>query len=328
MVYIKSLSKEIWPGYIPPYQDELFSSWFFRLAGNHKIKTYSFSKEKLGAIPIWNRDSDMYYSKKLIKKLVLHTPLNEKRIKSLFLNSYEGYLFEKVNTSGKSKGILPLGIYHRYRKRKGLLFCPRCLKERKYFKKEWRLSSSIVCLKCNSFLQDSCPKCNKPIVFHRLDIKNKSELLDNEITNCYNCLYDLSMSPVLSPNIKYIQYQKCINKTLYQGYNNISNYSFSYFFVLFRLCNLLGANSLIWNKFSSYFRDKYESFGLNEVSHREFDYCDIKARRVLLYEAYFLLKDFPVNFKKFVNENRINYTDFWRDDNNRLPFFIYDILKT
>lgn len=37
MVYIKKFRKNIWPLYIPPLPDELFSSWIYRLANNHRV---------------------------------------------------------------------------------------------------------------------------------------------------------------------------------------------------------------------------------------------------------------------------------------------------
>lgn len=45
-------------------------------------------------------------------------------------------------------------------------FCPLCLKEAIYFRCQWILKTSSICLKHNVWLHDRCPGCAKKIYFH------------------------------------------------------------------------------------------------------------------------------------------------------------------
>lgn len=327
MVYIKEIEKNIWPGYKKPREGELFSSWLFRLSRQHKIKMYSFCKESLGGIPILNRDIDLMPNDQLKKIIYSHTPLDLSEIGNLFLSSYQGYIFEKVNPRGKTMGILPLGIYHRKRTRKGLLYCSECFKkEEYYFKKEWRLLSSILCLKCKCYLRDSCPKCNSPIIFHRLDIGKKNILHNSEIFICFNCSFDLRKSSNLRVNDRAeIEYQSNIQELIDNGYNDITQYSFTYFRMLFHICSLFSSTSKKHNKFKRIYNIKNSNIsrkGLNE-----FIYLDIASRRNLLVESFKVMKDWPKKFITLCVRENINYSDFWREKKNELPYWVFKVLK-
>jgi len=326
LVYIKTISKNLWPGYTPPFNDELFSSWLFRLSKEHRIKTFSFCKEKLHGIPIWNRDIDMFPTKSLLQIFNQHTIISNKAFYNLFLSSYEGIIFEKINLKGKTSGVLPIGVYHRKRKRNGLLYCPNCFKKGNlYFKKTWRLTTSIVCTDCLCLLYDRCPECSAPIIFHRLDIGKKSILDVPNITYCFNCNFNLAKTDIIKANNFYLEYQKFINKTIKFGYNEVCNYSFQYFKVIFKLCSLFSTTSEKWIKFKTYYEQTRKNSNLN--LSKEFVYLTFEERSNLLIESYKLLKNWPNNFINFCLLNDINYTDFWRDKRDLPPYFIYKVLK-
>lgn len=61
MVFIKSLNKKIFPYYLPPEENDLFSSWLCKLAINHYVKPQRFIQIYSGRdLPIMNRDIDLY----------------------------------------------------------------------------------------------------------------------------------------------------------------------------------------------------------------------------------------------------------------------------
>ncbi len=231
MVIINN-DKNIWPLYIPPENDELFSSWFCRLSNNHLIRSESFLTNYFGRmLPLWNRDIDMLMPEKYINIIYNHTPMNYDQIKNLFLPSVESFAFDKANGNGITMNILILGIKHRKRKLNGILFCPKCLnKPIAYFKKRWRFSTSIICSECNSYLIDECPFCKKPISYHRNNINN----INNSTSNCNplnicECGFDLSTyEEVEQPKKSELNYQNFINETISNGYNHHSQYSFLY----------------------------------------------------------------------------------------------------
>ncbi|MGG6229352.1 TniQ family protein [Tenacibaculum sp. SDUM215027] len=327
MVYIKEIGKNIWPGYKKPFKEELFSSWLFRVSREHQIKMYSFCKESLGGIPVMNRDIDLVVNRELKNIIINHTPLKTSEVDNLFLNSYEGYLFEKINPNGRTYGILPLGIYHRKRTRRGLLYCSECFKEGKhYFKKQWRLLTSILCLECNCYLQDFCPRCKSPIIFHRLDIGEKNTLSNLEIFICFNCNYDLRKSNNIHVCSKFdIEYQQNIDDILNNGFNEITHYSFTYFKILFHLCNLFSSTSKKYNKFKNFYDRRNSSISRKGIS--EFTYLDLISRRKLLVESFNTMKCWPQNFIKLCTEEKVNYSDFWREHKNELPYWVFKVLK-
>ena len=75
-----------------------------------------------------------------------------------------------------------VGIYHRKRKGFGLQYCPQCLAEGAFYKKEWRLSFVTACLDHNCSLSDCCGRCQAPICFHRNDAL---------MLNCWCCGFPL-----------------------------------------------------------------------------------------------------------------------------------------
>ncbi|AMR42379.1 TniQ family protein [Elizabethkingia anophelis] len=237
MVYIKEYKKNIFPAYLPPFKEELFSSWYCRLAISHGVKPLTLVKNNFDYnAPIFNRDIDNMGPKYLIDFLYLHTPLYRKSIRNLFLESYAGTYFS--DNSENRNNILALGLNHRDRKRFGTMCCPKCLRKSPYYKKEWRLFTSIVCTRCNSYLIDRCPSCEKPISYHRIYNSGNQSIPDFSMpfTLCWYCKKNLASIESGQPTEKELRYQRYINKTLKDGYNEYSNYSFSFIRGIIILC--------------------------------------------------------------------------------------------
>lgn len=314
--------KYIIPGYIPPEHDELLSSWIFRLARSHKMKPFSFTKYCLEEPSLWNRDFDKFYYENLVILLTTITPLSSKNIDSLHLISYQDIVFNSKVNSAFTEGILNVGVQHRTRKNKGLLACPLCLSKNEYFKKSWRLLSSIVCTDCNCNLIDECPNCKLPIVFQRLDIGKKDIYSEQPIYLCWNCRYDLRKEyTLIDENSSSIQYQKYINETIRHGYNNHTQYSFEYFTTLFSILRKVRSSS---TKFFRVREAFIKEFGINskEFCIHNFE-LSLELRRKLLPVIYLLLSDLDNKFVPFCEKYFIRFSDI-RSDGEPLPFWIYD----
>lgn len=307
---------EIWPGFIAPQKNEIFTSWYFRLCTEHLIKTHSFSKFYLNNTNIWNRDIDQYCPEIIKEKIKQHTILGTNQINDLFLDSYNGYLF---NTEYSTRAINDLGLYHRKRMRYGLTYCPGCLDEKiKYYKKQWRLASSIICTECNLFLLDRCPHCNNPICFHRLENGYKNSLAINSMDTCSYCMKKLTEVSFKLADPKYIEYQKYIDRTLSEGYNDKTQYSFQYFDVLHVLQNKLFTKSLKWNKIKISAEKKFSiNFTLENINQK----YDVVKRKDSFLISYLLMQEWPNDFIVFIKENNINYSDFSKDSYN-LPYWL------
>lgn len=320
-------NKTIWPGYIPPQKDELLSSWLFRVSIEHQIKPHSFTLFYFKDPNIWNRDIDKYISPKITNLIQEYTPLNIHQIKDLQLGSYENTLFEGSLNPAYTEGLTNLGIYHRKRKQNGLLLCPSCIsKAPYYYRKDWRLLSTIICTDCNSYLLDHCPECASPIAFQRLDIGDKSNHKEYPIYLCWNCHYDFrkAYKSVLGNNLA-LEYQLFINETIRTGFNELSPYSFLYFKVLFLFLKRIKTNSKLWTRIRNAFISEF-NLNMPEIYQRT-QYTTLQYRTIMLPLIYSLLKNRPVNFVHFCKTYKIRYSDFSKDIGNKVPFWFYRIFK-
>jgi len=314
--------KYVIPGYIPPEEDEILSSWIFRLARSHKMKPFTFAKYGLEVPDLWNRDFDKFYNQKLIDVLTTLTPLSHCKITSLHLISYQDIIFNSKINSAFTEGILNVGVEHRMRNNKGLLACPLCLSKKQYYKKSWRLLSSIVCTDCRCNLIDECPDCKMPIVFQRLDIGKKDLYLEKPMYLCWNCNNDLRKDyTVIDKNSNSFKYQKYINNTIQDGFNKHTQYSFEYFNVLFSILRKSRSGSTkffrLREAFSKEFGIKSEMFTAHKFE------LSLNLRRELLPLIYELLLDLNNNFVPFCKNHFIRFSDI-RSDGVNLPFWIYD----
>lgn len=317
---------KIWPGYIQPLQDELFSSWFMRLCYEHRIKSSSFSKIYLNDTAIWNRDIDQCYPESLIETIHSHTPLSVDEIKNLFLRSYQGFLFEMAGITGYYSGINKLGIYHRTRFGFGLLYCPSCLNERiSYYKKPWRLITSIVCTKCKCYLRNKCPHCSKTICFHRLENGEKELILQYPLYLCWHCKGDLREREVYYDKRDIVdEYQNYLDKTIELGYNDHTNYSFTYIRMLLYLATQLNTCSKNLNRIKLGAEERFGTKFFTNV-HPKTNWS-LENLGITLPVAYSLLKDWPESFISFCKEYHIRRSDFSMRMPN-LPFWFERVFK-
>ncbi|MFC3159849.1 TniQ protein [Chryseobacterium arachidis] len=291
MVYIKKYRKNIFPAYISPENNELFSSWYCRLAINHYVKPLTFIKNNFGYnAPIFGRDIDYLKPTYLTDFLYEHTPLSRKRIENLFLTSY----YENFTDQSKRKSrILSLGLNHRNRKRFGTMCCPKCLASFPYYKKEWRLFTTIACCKCKSQLIDRCPKCQQPISYHKIYNSGNQSVPNVHIpfSKCWNCEIDLAKIELANPSNAELQYQKFMDITLKMGYNQFTNYSFSFVNGLILLCR--SARGSQANKFNRNLNDlltnKY-NIKLSQLNN-EVGFWSLEERQETLPVIYKFLTD-------------------------------------
>ena len=321
MVYIKTLNKNIFPHYLPPKEDELFSSWFCRLAINHHVKPQTFIQNYFGRhFPIMNRDIDLNTPKQLFEILEKHIPLSKKNLNKLFLSDYVSYAFEKISEKGGyTNNVLPLGINHRKRKRFGLQFCPSCLKEKIYYRKQWRLATSLICTDCNQYLHDRCFRCSHPIAFHRINISTSISIMDFKPLNiCYNCSQNLAeYTPVILPSSNEIKYQIYINSTIKKGYNKISQYSFNYVYTLLFLSTKLRCKKD--NRFKEAILNTYPQYKEYCSIDKEIKYWDIKQRRETIPFINELLNNPQTLHNTFIN-GRVHKS--YLDNEKVLPYWI------
>lgn len=191
---LSGLSGTLLPVHLQPKDDELLSSWIIRLAHVHGIKVQTFSAMLFGRnTTIWNRDLDQLAPVEDLKILSTVTGVSLDRIEQTTLRSLEGILFERHTPNGMCRWIIPIGIFHRSRRRPGLMFCPKCLKEdnEPFFRRTWRLAFATACIKHRCYLLDSCPNCKSPLAPHRSDMQSRSVFpVAGLNVCCWKCGFD------------------------------------------------------------------------------------------------------------------------------------------
>lgn len=321
MVFISTLQKDIWGGYTPPYKDEIFSSWFIRLSQSHLLKSHSFSKCVLKGYSIWNRDNDLAAKEDIIQIIENNTPLNRIEITDLFLRSYEGILYEKINLTGFTTGIIPLKIYHRKRKGNSIMYCPCCLQNQPYYKKQWRIFYSIACTECGTELKDHCTQCKNPVTFHRLEQGNKSEILRASLNLCAYCGSDISQNPIKASR-KQLQFQKKINSYLQNGFTESLGYSHLYFSMLYKVSSLISRENNQWGRLRTACCREFGNIPL--INHKQFYLTTLQERKDILLLSHKLIEDLDL-FEKIIRKYNIRLSELTRD--RMIPFYYFHRLR-
>lgn len=321
MVFVPELNKNIWGGYIPPKKDEIFSSWFLRLAQAHLLKSHSFSKLTLKGYSLWNRDNDLHPNDLLIKTLETNTPLSLVKINDLFLINYEGFLFEKINRLGFTVGLIPLKMYHRKRTGKGIMYCPCCLKNNHYYKKQWRIFYSIACLECGVLLRDDCIKCEKPITYHRLEQGNKNEILNFPLSYCAYCHFDLCQNSIKASK-KTLEFQKKVDKYLIEGYTENLGYSHLFFEMLYKVSALISREHNVWGRLR---KACCIEFGdMPNINNKPFYLTNLEERTDILLLSFQLLENLNL-FEDIIRKHNIRLSELTKD--KTIPFYYLNRLK-
>ncbi len=315
----KSKNLDLIPLFVWPKDDELLSSWIVRLAIEHRLTPLAFTRSIFSSDNIWNRDVDYGLhpqNEKILKKI---TPI--KSIDHLTFSRYSGVLFDGKGVPSFSPFIMQLGVYHRKRFRHSTLYCPSCLKNDKipYYRIEWRLATSICCIKCGCFLEDRCPTCQFPIAPHRVKI-GRIEPHEVDHTECWQCGTNLSSAAIKKSDTRSIEIQKYMFSLMNGGTKTAFPLPLQFFQGLRAILSILLRRSERNRKFTY---NLCNELGLNEPSvavQRPFESQNFVTRRVLLHVAFYLLEDWPYRFIRKALENRM-YSSFLKKDLNFLPYW-------
>lgn len=311
-----------------PLKGELLSSWLVRIALMHRITPVTFMNIHFPFLKpdIWSRDIDLFWGTNpdLLELLSYKSRISTEDLFQSTLNSYEGYLNEKIYANTRNKLITSVINRGRENKGKGLRFCPRCLKNDfiPYFRKEWRLSFVTTCLEHRCFLLDCCPKCQSPINIYKL-IKGDS------ICHCYKC--DTSYLNFRSDTVPKDSYgskaQKKLLKILASGlftFEDQAYYSLAYFDVLKQMGKLIYNFSLREgiNGYESY----YKIHPLPTFDKKPLVYVEsapLKEQYLVYSVCEYVLKNFK-RANNFCEKNEIGKTKLTHSMEH-IPYW-YDLI--
>lgn len=192
-----------------------------RIAHGNGSKVHNFYAEFFGREKqIWNRDIDHHAPPWLLEALEECTGVRRERIEQTTLRNLESWVFEQFTENGITKGVLPLGIFHRTRRSFGQQFCPLCFREdpQPYLRRRWRLALTFICDRHRVFMQDRCPTCERPLMPHRSDFGVRLGMPEKTtMARCYSCKSRLdTVAITAAPEL--VQIQKSLNELLSLGY--------------------------------------------------------------------------------------------------------------
>jgi len=195
-------------------------------------------------VSFWNRDIDSIAPQAVLDDLARGTATEPGRVRLTTLGSLAGEAFETHSPYGHTRWVLPIGVYHRVRGRFGLQCCTKCLAQKPYYRRSWRLGFITICTRHRQRLIDRCPQCALPIVFHRSELGDRN-LFDATLRPvCYSCLFDYTKahSRLVAPNSRILIHQLRVERALFDGYTMLGEqpiYSHLYLagiYLLVRFC--------------------------------------------------------------------------------------------
>lgn len=230
---------------VRPLPDEVFLSWFVRLAHAHGEKVQSLAyqfwgRQRMvgGGLVFRGEGSDL-------NALAEACRLPLEALQSLTLESWIGFLWNSLESKGARKWVLPSVDRGRKGQRFGQQACPGCLAddETPYFRKSWRLALHCICPVHRATLIDRCPTCGSPILLDRLDVGMRVPTSETAICRCWKCgsdLRDVRTTPDVGQRL--VDHQMVLLDTLRRGWINVAGrvvYSTQFFGGLWVLWSFL-----------------------------------------------------------------------------------------
>jgi hypothetical protein len=173
-------ASERWPAPVQPQPDELLSSWLNRLALAHGLPPRAFGSALGLGGGAWSSRLDLAPPAALLDLLARRTGLAAEAIAALSFRDF-----------GARELLLPLRTTVSPRRKDRwratwLQACPCCLAEDQYpyFRRAWRLATTIFCLRHARRLIDRCPACGQALVPF-----DQAALTPQNF--CAHCLFDL-----------------------------------------------------------------------------------------------------------------------------------------
>jgi hypothetical protein len=170
-----------WPVVASPEPDELISSWLHRLAFGNGVPPRAFGPALDLGSGAWSCRLDLALPAIVQDRLVRCTGLTPGAVGGMTL----------VRVGARAL-LLPLRADlspgRRGRRQSAWLqFCPQCLAEdeQPYFRRQWRLATTIVCARHGSRLLDRCPACGQGLApFNQASLRPQND--------CAACGFDLA----------------------------------------------------------------------------------------------------------------------------------------
>ena len=286
-----------------PKEDEIFSSWLVRLAFSNGFPLHTFYNTLLdynGAV--WTRDIDRHPSDALLQLINVQTHQPVSTLLEMTLRHYEGSFFSELPLHGDVSWLLPLGVFHRDRKRAGMQYCPLCMQNDStpYYRLSWRNALTVICPKHHCVMEDRCPGCQSPVSFHRHGIGRQKVPYVEHLRHCHQCFLNLGdVSPRFPvwPDCESLNFLLALvshaDLSPWRALGIITPFSLPFFTGLRALLRLL--NCRYGPRFENSFCHELGTPALLP-STQDFEYLDSERRLILMLRSCWLLQHWPDRF--------------------------------
>ena len=304
-----------------PKKDEIISSWIVRLAISNELTPYAFMSLHLKEFyHLLRQDFDSADKPELFQKLSFKTGLPVDFIKNLSLVSYDGKIFITDQKTNKRPFLLYPTNRGGYNKSASIRYCPYCLEENEYLKKEWRFVFTTTCPIHKVFLLDRCPVCSKPLSIFVWKNKKTTHF------HCPFCSFEYKNAQGYTSKVpkdsKVIYYQQKLFEIIED-----KEFTFdgkSYFSVLF-FPGLRKVLSLILQENQNYAlfvkeRNILNVSTLSKTTTRSLHSLSVKENALLFTVAMDVLNS-KENLDRFVKDNKISYHRLPMDKRSYVPFW-------
>ena len=319
---------------VQPYEDELFSSWIFRLALANAVEPYYLHKFITNNKRSWAMDLDVTRNEAILHSYSLATGYHKKEIRRLLLHDLLERLAVKRAPKTNSRWLIPLNN----RKRNlvapgGVLFCPICLIKYGYFKQHWRLATTTICLEHMIYLKEYCQRCKTPVILKYAYIDTKRNLNDETMMYCVNCGFDLRKSFKHHAKLRSIKHNQFNIKAVRDGYITIEGLQIQYSHLYFEVVSVLSCVLLfrkngaeLYNFISKQLGINYPRWSLVNQNMRTIENIPLNSRDTILYVIDWFLSDWPKNFWIAVSFDTFNYS-LLQTSRDYKPFWFNAILS-
>lgn len=326
---VSGLSETLWPFHLKPHPGELLSSWLIRLAHAHGYKVERLCRKLLGVgAAMWNRDIDRSADARLAAAVMSVTAASKQQFWGSTLQALGGKLSEQIEVRGYSRWIIPLSIYHRTRRKPGLMYCSVCLANDvdPYFRMIWRLAFVTVCTRHGINLNDSCPQCRAPLMPHRTDVGYKSYApRDKLLIRCHCCGFDLRLSDVKQAESALVDFTRQLEETISSGFTSFGGnpnlHSLAYFAGL-RI--LIRAARRVVNENPAVLANEAETKS-PPIVRADIELLPLVQRRRLMAELIQILGEGPEKIGPYLKERSFLYSKIEISD-SEMPYWLAQAL--
>ncbi len=311
-----------------PKQGEIFSSWLVRLAFSNGFPLHTFFSGLLGYKgAVLTRDIDRHPSDQLLQLINLQTQQPISRLQDMTLRHYEGSFFPQLPFNGDVSWLLALGVFHRDRKRAGMQYCSLCIQTDSvpYYRLLWRIALTVICPIHYCAMEDVCPRCRSPVMFHRHGIGREKIPYVEHLRHCHQCFFDLgSVKP------KYPEWPDCNSLnflTALIGHAELSPWRYLRIATPCSIPFFIGLRALL-RLLNGRFGPKFETVFCGELgtpalapSRSDFEYLHSERRLWLMLRACWMLQEWPTRFIeccRAANLSRSRITEL----PDQLPFWL------